>query len=313
MSVSLDVIIVNWNSGIQLYNCLNSIQDNMKNINIINKVIVIDNHSSDNSIEEIKSIDIPLEIIRNKTNKGFGAACNQGATKSDSDYILFLNPDTILYNESLVRPLEFLSKKENSSIGVCGIKLVNENHVVQRSCCTFPTVNHFINRSTGLNHISPRNFPTYFMTYWDHDENKEVDHVIGAFYLIRNEVFKKVDGFDERFFVYLEDLDLSYRIKNLGYKIMYLSDVEAFHKGGGTSEQVKALRLFYSLRSRIRYAFKHFSYLKALTIFFFTMFVEPLSRILLGISKMSLSNIFEVLKGYNLLWKDLLFKRRKLE
>ena len=94
---------------------------------------------------------------------------------------------------------------------------------------------------------------------------------------------------------------------------MYLSDVEAFHKGGGTSEQVKALRLFYSLRSRIRYAFKHFSYLQALTIFFFTMFVEPLSRILLGVFKMSLSNISEVLKGYYLLWKDLLIKRRKLE
>lgn len=309
----LDIIIVNWNSGNQLYNCLESIQKTSKSGFVLNKVIVVDNHSSDNSIEEIGSINIPLEIIRNKTNKGFGAASNQGATKSGSDYILFLNPDTMLYNESLVKPLEFLSKKENSSIGVCGIKLVNENHVIQRSCCTFPTVKHFINRSTGLNHISPRNFPTYFMTYWNHDENKEVDHVIGAFYLIRSEVFKKLEGFDERFFVYLEDLDLSYRVNNIGYKIMYLSDVEAFHKGGGTSEQVKALRLFYSLRSRIRYAFKHFSYLQALTIFFFTMFVEPLSRILLGVFKMSLSNISEVLKGYYLLWKDLLIKRRKLE
>lgn len=309
----LDIIIVNWNSGKQLYKCLASIQKTKKYGFVLNKVYVIDNNSKDNSLENIDLIGIHLEVIRNDTNKGFGAACNQGAGVSDSDFILFLNPDTELYEESLSKPLEFMTKKENSIIGVCGIKLVNENHVIQRSCCTFPTLIQFINRSTGLNHISPRNFPTYLMSYWDHDESKEVDHVIGAFYLIRSQIFKELGGFDEGFFVYLEDLDLSYRVNNLGYNIMYLSDAEAFHKGGGTSEQVKALRLFYSLRSRIRYAFKHFGHLQASIIFFFTMFIEPISRILLGIIKMSLSNILEVLKGYRLLWTNLLSKWRQSE
>lgn len=311
--IKLDIIIVNWNSGRQLYNCLASIEKAKKHNFILSKVYVIDNNSEDSSLENINLLDIPLKLIRNNINKGFGAACNQGAVISDSDYILFLNPDTVLYNDSLVKPLEFLNKKENSNIGVCGVKLINENHVIQKSCCTFPTVKHFINHSTGLNKIFPEKFPTYFMSYWNHDENKEVDHLIGAFYLIRSQIFKRIGGFDERFFVYLEDLDLSYRVNNLGYRTMYLSDAEAFHKGGGTSEQVKALRLFYSLRSRIQYAFKHFNYLQASIIFLFTMFVEPFSRILFGILKMSLSNILEILKAYSLLWIDLLIRRRQSE
>lgn len=307
---TLDIIIVNWNSGKQLYECVKSIQETSKNDYNLSKVIIVDNDSKDNSLEYLEGIEIPLKIIRNNSNRGFGAACNQGAQESTADYLLFLNPDTILFDESLTKPIFFMNQEENSNVGVCGIQLVNEKNIIQRSCCIFPQTKHFINRITGLNYISPKRFPTYFMSNWDHTNTSFVDHVIGAFYLVRKNLFDDVNGFDEDFFVYLEDLDLSYRIKKLGKKIIYFSEAQAFHKGGGTSEQVKAKRLFYSLRSRIVYIFKHFSISKAVTIFFATTIIEPITRVVLGVFKGSFRDVNEVLKAYSLLWKDLSSRRR---
>lgn len=307
----LDIIIVNWNSGNQLFKCLESIQKANKDSFYLNMVYIIDNNSADDSLENLNLLDIPLEVMMNEENKGFGAACNQGAAKSNSDYILFLNPDTILFKDSLNSVIKSMNNKENLNIGVCGIKLIDESNKVQRSCCVFPRVNHFVNRSSGLCYINPKRFPTYIMSNWSHNENKEVDHVIGAFYLIRSEIFNSLGGFDERFFVYLEDLDLSYRVKCNGYKIKYFSDIEAFHKGGGVSEQVKALRLFYSLRSRLNYVYKHYSFINAFIVFFFTMFIEPITRIILGIFRLSFKNIIEIVKAYFLLWKEISIGSRR--
>lgn len=302
---TLDIIIVNWNSGDQLFKCLESIQQSEIKSFLLSKVIVIDNHSADDSLKNIEFLNIPIVIIRNDKNRGFGAACNQGAAISNSDYILFLNPDTLLYKDSMNKVIEYMNLIENSDVGVCGIRLVDDKNSIQRSCCEFPTVLDFVYMSTGLSYVNKKLFPTYVMSNWAHNENKAVNHVIGAFYMIRSEVFKEVEGFDEQYFVYLEDLDLSFRVVRKGYKIMYLSDVEAYHKGGGVSEQVKALRLFYSLHSRIKYVNKHFNKLNSSIVFFLTMFIEPISRVILGILKLSLSNINEVYNGYYLLWKEL--------
>ncbi|SCX77317.1 glycosyltransferase family 2 protein [Alkaliphilus peptidifermentans] len=305
MSSSLDIIIVNWNSGNQLYDCLKSIQVTSKDGFNLRNVIIIDNHSTDNSLEKLENIEVPLITIKNNTNQGFGAACNQGVSKSNADYILFLNPDTRLFDKSLSIPIKVMSKKESNEIGVCGIQLIDEHKTIHRSCCNFPKTKHFLNRMTGLHYLFPKKFKTHFKTDWEHNENSVVEHVIGAFYLIRRELFQKMNGFDERFFVYLEDLDLSYRISKLGYKTLYLAEVNAFHRGGGTSEQVKAKRLFYSIRSRILYGFKHFNFFTAAILFFATLLIEPISRICLGIIKLSLKDVKEVLKAYSMLIKDI--------
>ncbi len=101
------------------------------------------------------------------------------------------------------------------------------------------------------------------MLDWDHRQNREVDHAMGSFFLVRNILFKKLQGFDERYFVYLEDLDFSLRAKQAGFVSYYFTDAAAYHKGGGTSEQIKARRLFYSLHSRILYWYKHFNWAAA--------------------------------------------------
>ena len=140
------------------------------------------------------------------------------------------------------------------------------------------------------------------MEDWSHLESKEVDHVIGAYYFVRRELFEKLGGLDERFFVYLEDLDFSIRAKKAGFASYYLASTTAFHKGGGSSEQVKSARLFYSLRSRLLYAFKHFGFFSASLVLFATLLVEPITRVVFGFSQRSLAAVSETLSAYWQLW-----------
>jgi GT2 family glycosyltransferase len=126
--------------------------------------------------------------------------------------------------------------------------------------------------------------------------------VMGAFYLIRGSLFRQLGGFDERFFVYLEDLDLSLRVHWVGSRIHYLADTRAFHKGGGSSEQVKARRLFYFLRSRILYGFKHFHWLTSILLMVGTLILEPWSRLALAAARRSPSAARETLGGFAALW-----------
>jgi GT2 family glycosyltransferase len=154
----------------------------------------------------------------------------------------------------------------------------------------------------------------YFMHEWDHRKTRRVDHVIGAFFLVRRELFVDLHGFDERFFVYLEDLDFSFRAHKAGWCTVFLAEAQAFHAGGGTSQQVKARRLFYSLRSRLLYAFKHFSRPGAVGVLLTTLLVEPVSRSLLALLRRSMTNLRETWMAYGLLWRWLakwLLRREK--
>ncbi len=304
MKKSLDIIIINWNSGDQLRECLSTIKTDYEMF-CVSKVIIVDNASCDNSLDNLESLNLPLEIIRNPHNAGFGAACNQGADKSNADYLLFLNPDTRLNGNSLEKPFLYMDDEINSKVGACSIKLVDETGMPGRTCTRLPRPGHFLVKILGLDHIFPGVFKSHFMTEWDHNDSRQVDHAIGAFYFVRRKVFVEAGKFDERFFVYLEDLDLSVRINKLGYKIYYLADVDAFHKGGGTSEKVKATRLFYSVRSRIIYGFKHFNLLSAWLLLVATYTLEPLARFVLALLHRSPREFGETAQGYKMLVKDL--------
>ena len=148
------------------------------------------------------------------------------------------------------------------------------------------------------------------MGEWDHMDTRRVDHVIGAFYLVRRSVFVQLCGFDERFFVYLEDLDFSLRAKQNGWDCAYYSEAKSHQLCGGTSRQVKAKRLFYSVRSRILYVYKHFSQFDSAKILITTMIIEPLTRIMWSARIRSLSSLTESLTayGYLLQW---IYKKAK--
>ncbi|NVN97559.1 glycosyltransferase family 2 protein [Candidatus Nomurabacteria bacterium] len=303
--VGIDIIIVNWNSGRQLFDCLQSIYISVLTDYQINRIVIVDNNSTDNSLKMLDTFNLPVSIIRNFTNLGFAAACNQGAKESKAEYILLLNPDTILQPDSLQKSLDFLSIPENSKIGIVGIRLFDENNVTHRSCTRFPTLASFIVKIFGFDKLLPRFFHSYPMVEWPHDTNREVDHVIGAFYMVRRIVYEALCGLDEDYFFYLEDLDFSLRANQTGWKSFYLADAQAFHKGGGTSDQIKAIRLFYSLRSRIEYSFKHFTLFPASLIFFATLLIEPLFRVVLAASRYSFNEISETANAYYLLYKDM--------
>lgn len=302
---SLDIIIVNWNSGEYLYECLRSIAGTRKDILEFGNVVVVDNASTDNSLSGIENIKLPLYIIKNSTNRGFAAACNQGAKNCASDYLLFLNPDTRLFKDSLTKPIELMEDEKNRNIGITGIQLVNEKGEIARTCARFPTLGQFFSKISGLNLLFPNLFRSYFMTEWDHKESKVVDHVMGAFFLVRRYLFEALGGFDERFFVYLEDLDFSYRAKEFGFYSYYLTSTRVFHKGGSSSEKVNGVRLFYSLRSRILYSYKHFVFFSATLILLLTILIEPFSRLILAGLHRSIREAEQTFKAYGLLLRDL--------
>lgn len=303
----LDIILVNWNSGHQLVDVISSIKKHHSWL--VASVIVVDNASTDNSLELLiaQSDNLPfyLHVIRHTENRGFGVACNQGAALARSEYFLFLNPDTRLFENSLSVPLTFMQQPKNSKVGICGIQLTDTTRQVSRTCARFPTVGRFVAQALGLSKLPWLQALGHNMAEWDHGETREVDQIIGAFFFVRVDLFHKLGGFDERFFVYFEEVDFSYRAYKMGYRSIFLAEAQAFHVGGGTSQQVKAERLFYSLRSRLLYGFKHFSYVRALLLLAVTMLIEPVSRLVFSFLRGRIDDVRNTLTAYTMLWRAL--------
>tara|TARA_B100000212_G_scaffold321368_1_gene279868 strand:+ start:96 stop:1022 length:927 start_codon:yes stop_codon:yes gene_type:complete len=280
----LDVIIVNWNSGRFLSECINSILNS--NHEDINKVIVIDNASEDGSSDHLPIFD-KLEIHKNRSNQGFAKACNQGTKYAVSENILFLNPDTKLFENTISGALEKF--KQNINIGILGISLVDEKSNVVKTCSRFLSARRVFSHSIGLTRL----FKSTGMAMhdWDHKISGEVDQVMGAFFLTRKELFNDLQGFDETFFVYYEEMDFCFRAKLKGYKTFYEASVQAYHYGGGTTENIISERLFYSLRSRILYSIKHLNFVSCFISIFSTLVIEMISRIfVLSILRFSFVN-----------------------
>jgi len=306
---SLDIVIVNWNTGLQLRDCLESILHCNRTEYKLDRIVVVDNNSTDQSIEDIHTTSLPLIVIKNSTNRGFAAACNQGAANTKADFILFLNPDTRLFENSLSKPLKFMLEANNSKIGICSIQLVDSSNKVSCTCAYFPSLAWYFTQALGLHTLRfkplSKKLPKLYMTERHADQSGVVDQVIGAFFLVRREVFEILDGFDERFFVYFEEVDFSLRALHEGFFSYFLADVQAFHKGGGSSDQVKPSRLLYSLHSRVKYGYKHFKWLKGTVLLILTLLVEPFSRIFLAIFNLSWIEVRDILLGYLMLIQKL--------
>ena len=294
----VDIVIVNWNAGELLFECVESIIHHGKSL--VSKIIIVDNNSSDDSACFIESLS-RVDLIQAHENLGFGKACNLGASQCESEFVLFLNPDTRIYADTLKNVLIFMNAKENIKVGICGVQLENRNGEIAKSNSRFPSVTGFLSHSIGLSKIYP--ILGNAMSEWDHSSTKTVDQVIGAFFLVRRHVFEKLNGFDEQFFVYFEEVDFSFRAKHLGWSSVYFAGTQAFHVGGGVSQQIKAKRLFYSQRSRIQYVCKHFTSPKIILVLFATLFIEPVARIILSISKKSFVSIKETSSAYVMLYK----------
>lgn len=309
MLPSLDIILVNRNSGAELLVCLTSIAHADKTAFRLCRVCVVDDASTDGSATNCQGLSLPLEIIRNLEHTGYGASCNRGAEKSSADYILFLNTDCLVLSDSLDQPILYMERPEQAGTGIVGIQLLNAAGATSRSCARFPTFGRMLSNSLGLDRIFPSLFPSHQMKQWDHLETRQVDQVIGAFMLIRRALFERLGGYDERFFVYMEDLDLSLRMSRLGYRSMYLASAKAEHKGGETARKVQAESLFFVLRSRIQYAFSHFGVLRGCLVAACVLGMEPLSRLVLAAHRRSRAEFRSLARAYVGLWSELLSGR----
>ncbi|MHB2207721.1 glycosyltransferase family 2 protein [Methylobacterium sp. CM6257] len=291
----LDVVIVNWNGGALLRACLASLAAARDAAAI--QVTVVDNASVDGSTENLPALPRPLRLIRNDANLGFGRACNQGAAAGDAPAILFLNPDTQVEPDALGVARTALMAGPRT--GIVGARLADPDGRTARSCARTPSGLGLLGRALALDRLGL--VRPHFLLEWDHAEDRAVDQVMGAFLMIRRDLFQDLDGFDPRFFVYWEDVDLCARARAAGFAVRHVAGAVARHVGQGTTRQVRARRLFYFLRSQILYAGKHHGIAAALALTVASFGAQVPLRLALALARRSPTEAAEVLRAAGLL------------
>lgn len=297
----LDIVIVNWNAGALLRQCIDSVFQSDEAGFRLDRVVVVDNASSDGSAD---GFSFPrLTVMRLPENRGFAKGCNIGAAGSRADYLLFLNPDILLDRDTMSGAVRFMERAR--SVTASTVKLRDLDGNTQRCCARFPTPIRMLAQGLGLDRLFPKLFPPHFLTDWDHEDTRTVPQVMGAFLLIRRPAFERLGGFDERFFVYYEDVDLCRRIALDGGRCVHNAAATARHVGGGTTNRIKARRQFLGAQSRIRYARKYFGWPAATMLTFAGMLLDPLARVARGVAQGSASQIVDAIRGAAMLWADL--------
>jgi N-acetylglucosaminyl-diphospho-decaprenol L-rhamnosyltransferase len=303
--LSLDVVVVNWNTGDLLRRCVASASAALVPGVDLRRFVVVDNASADGSAERLEETadGLPLIVLRNAENRGFAAGCNQGAAGSSVDLVLFLNPDTELNAGSLAPVLAWLARPENARVGVAGIRLTDETGRTQRCCARVPTPWRLLGQALGLDRLIPAAFPPHFMTEWDHGQERAVDQVMGAFLLIRRSLFDSLGGFDERYFVYYDDVDLCLEARKAGWEVKHFAGAAAYHRGRGATDRIKDIRQFYLWRSRLRFIDKHFSPLGRLAARAAVLLIEPAVRLSYAAARGQTDQIGQTWRAMRLLWR----------
>jgi GT2 family glycosyltransferase len=300
---AVDVVLVNWNAGPQLAEALAALEQSTIAADLA--AVVVDNASQDGSADEASlktaAPGLALTILRNPVNRGFGAACNQGAASGQGRAVLFLNPDTRVAPDAIAQALRALDA--DPAIGIVGARLAGADGATHRTCARLPTLSSLLGQALALDRVGL--VRPHFMREWDHEDTRRVGQVMGAFLLIRRSLLDELGGFDERFFVYYEDVDLCARAQAKGFSVLHLAQARAFHKGGGTSEQVKDRRLFYYLRSQVLYAAKHFGAAGGAVLLAALLLVQVPLRALHALAARSAADAAGVLRGAGLLVQDL--------
>lgn len=236
----LSVIIVNYNVRYFLEMCLLSVQNALEEID--SEIIVVDNNSSDDSCKMIIEKFSDVILIEKKENYGFSKANNQGVLKARGQYVLILNPDTVVASDTFVKIIKFAKSRHN--FGALGAKLIGGNgKFLSESKRGIPTPMVSLYKLTG---ITSRKTGKYYANHLKENETGIVEILVGAFMFMPRKVYNEVYGFDESYFMYGEDIDLSYKVLNKGYQNYYYADSEVIHyKGESTIRDAKRLRYFH--------------------------------------------------------------------
>lgn len=256
--MKLSIIIVNYNVEYFLEQCLLSVEKALKNIQ--GEVIVVDNNSVDGSIEMLKSKFPWVTLIENKENIGFSKANNQGIKIAKGEYILLLNPDTLVEEDTFTKVVSFMDAHPEA--GGLGVKMVDgKGNFLPESKRGLPTPSAAFYKIFGISRLFPnsKRFSKYHLTYLDKDQTHEIEILSGAFMLMRKSVLDKVGLLDETFFMYGEDIDLSYRIIKGGYKNYYFPETKIIHYKGESTKKSSVNYVFVFYNAMVIFAKKHFS------------------------------------------------------
>ena len=252
------VIIVNYNVVFFLEQCLNSVSEAMKQEPA--EVWVVDNNSVDGSVEMVREKFPWVKVIANKDNKGFSKANNQAMEISECKYQLLLNPDTVIEEDTLFKVVKYMD--EHPEVGGLGVRMVDGKGVfLPESKRGLPTPAVAFYKIFGISRIFPKSkiFGKYHLGYLSEFETNEIEILSGAFMLMRKEALDKVGLLDEEFFMYGEDIDLSYRIVKGGYKNVYFPETRIIHYKGESTKKSSVNYVFVFYRAMVIFARKHFS------------------------------------------------------
>jgi len=259
--MDLSIIIVSWNVSNLLKKCINSIYKRTQGISF--EVFVIDNASADNTVQIIRKNFSQVKLIINQENKGFAGANNQGIKGAEGDYVLLLNPDTELKEDSFTKMVKFM--KDNPKCGIAGCHLLNPDGSHQDSVRRFPK---FLDQALillKLHHIFPQfaPFQHYLCKDFDYKQEQQVDQVMGAFFMIRRKVIEQIGLLDEKFFIWFEEVDYCQRAKAAGWQVIYTPLTSIIHHFGQSFKQVMTIKKQKIWNRSLRYYFfKHYGFWK---------------------------------------------------
>lgn len=242
--MKLSIIIVNYNVKYFLEQCLHSVLKACREVDA--EILVVDNNSVDGSVQMIRKKFPEVHLIENKENKGFSQANNQAIRKSLGEYILLLNPDTLVEDDTLTKIVQYMD--QHPEAGGLGVKMLDgKGKFLPESKRGLPTPSVAFFKIFGFSRLFPKShiFGKYHLGYLDKDQIHEIDILAGAFMLLKKKVLDKIGLLDEEFFMYGEDIDLSYRITQAGYKNIYFPDARIIHyKGESTKKKQHELCIY---------------------------------------------------------------------
>lgn len=256
--MKLSIVIVNYNVKHFLEQCLQSVHKAIRDVDA--EVFVVDNNSVDRSSEMVSKKFPFVRLIINKENLGFSVANNQAIKASSGEYVLLLNPDTIVEEDTFKKCISFMDANPNS--GGLGVKMVDgKGKFLPESKRSLPTPSVAFYKIFGLSKLFPhsKKFGAYHLGHLPIDEINEVDILAGAYMMIRKDALKKVGFLDETFFMYGEDIDLSYRLIQGGYKNYYFPETRIIHYKGESTKKGSLNYVFMFYKAMIIFAKKHFS------------------------------------------------------
>jgi GT2 family glycosyltransferase len=257
-NLKISVVIVNYNVAYFLEQCLNSVFSALKNVP--GEVFVVDNDSIDASVDMVREKFPQVKLIANKDNVGFSRANNQAIREARGEYVLLLNPDTVVEEDTFIRCVEFMD--EHPDAGGLGVRMIDgKGAFLPESKRGLPTPSVAFYKIFGISRLFPKSkkFGQYHLGYLDELEVNEVDVLSGAFMLMRKKALDEVGLLDEAFFMYGEDIDLSYRIQKGGYKNYYFPKTQIIHYKGESTKKSSVNYVFVFYRAMIIFAEKHFS------------------------------------------------------